>query len=186
MKRDARQILTECLVLAAQSGSEVAFRELHDLWREDLRRLSMLRVERREAADEVLTEVWLGIARGLHRLDDPACFPRWVFQIVDRRSADWIRRRSLDRRREAAAVNAADVLMPAAPNASEPPDDILRLREAIALLPADQRELLHLYYDLDRSVGEIAEVLAIPTGTVKSRLFSVREKLKLQLERIPT
>jgi len=185
MKRDSRQVLTECLVLAAQGGSEAAFTDLYGLWRGDLRRLALVRLERQEAADDVLTEVWLAIARGLHRLDDPACFPRWAFRIVDRRSADWIRQRSLARRRETATVNAADELAPAPAIAVEPPDQIIRLRLAISRLTRDQRELLHLYYDLERSVGEIAEVLAIPTGTVKSRLFSVRENLKQQLERAP-
>ena len=126
MKRDSRQVLTEWLVLAAQGGGETAFTDLHGLWREDLRRLALVRVERPEAADE---------------------------------------------------------LMPTPTAPAEPPDDVLRLRAAIARLPADQRELLHLYYELGRSVCEIAEVLAIPPGTVKSRLFSVRETLKRQLER---
>jgi len=182
MRRDPRQILTEWMVLDAQKGSETAFRDLHDLWREDLRRLALLRVERPEAADEVLADVWLAIARGLHRLDDPACFPRWAFQIVQRRSADWIRQRSLSRRREAAAVDVAHELAPAPTTAIELPDDVLRLRHEIGRLPADQRELLYLYYDLERSVAEIAEILAIPAGTVKSRLFSVRETLSQQLK----
>ena len=68
-------------------------------------------------------------------------------------------------------VNAADELAPSSSTAVEPADDIIRLRSAISRLNLDQRELLHLYYDLERSVGEIAAVLAIPTGTVKSRLF---------------
>jgi RNA polymerase sigma-70 factor (ECF subfamily) len=112
MKRDSRQVLTEWPVLAAQGGGETAFTDLHSLWREDLRRLALVRVKRPEAADEVLTEVWLAIARGLKRLDDPACFPRWAFRIVERRSTDWIRQRSLARRREVAAAQAADELMP--------------------------------------------------------------------------
>jgi len=53
----------------------------------------------------------------------------------------------------------------------KPPDEVLRLRAVIRTLPADQRELLQLYYDLERSIAEIAEILAIPAGTVKSRLF---------------
>jgi len=184
MDRDSRQILTEWLVFAAQAGNESAFKDLYELWRGDLRRLTLVRVERPDAADEVLTDVWLAIARGLRRLDDPACFPRWAFRIVERRSADWIRKRSLARRREVAAARAADELAPAgAGTAAEPTDDVLRLRAAIARLPTDQRELLHLYYELERSVGEIAEVLSIPPGTVKSRLFSIRESLKRQLER---
>ena len=76
MDRDARQVLTEWLVLEAQSGSARAFQDLHDLWREDFRRMALVRVEQLDAADEVSTEIWLAIARGLPRLDDPACFPR--------------------------------------------------------------------------------------------------------------
>ncbi len=185
MNPDSRQVLTEWLVYAAQEGSESAFRDLHDLWRADLRRMALVRVERPAAADEVLAEVWLAIARGLGGLDDPACFPRWAFRIVERRSADWVRRRGLERRREAAALSEADNLAPAATasSAAEPPDDILRLRAAIARLPADQRELLHLYYDAGRSTAEIAEILDLPAGTVKSRLFSIRETLRQKLER---
>ncbi len=185
MNPDAKQILTEWLVLAAQGGSESAFRDLHDLWRSDLQRLALVQVERPEAADEVLAEVWVAIARGLSQIDDPACFPRWAFRIVQRRCVDWIRRRGLERRRVAAAANEAEALAPvAAPSAApEPPDDILRLRAAIARLPPDQRELLHLCYDAGRSVAETAEILGLPCGTVKSRLFSVRETLRQQLER---
>ncbi|MEO6569620.1 MAG: sigma-70 family RNA polymerase sigma factor, partial [Opitutaceae bacterium] len=95
MNRDSKQVLTEWLVLSAQGGSESAFKDLHDLWRGDLRRLALMWVERPEVADEITNDVWLAIARGLHRLDDPACFPRWAFRIAERRSADWIRQRSL-------------------------------------------------------------------------------------------
>lgn len=184
MNPDAKQVLTEWLVLAAQGGSEAAFRDLHGLWRADLRRLAFIRVERADAADEVMAEVWLAIARGLPRLDDPACFPRWAFRIVERRSTDWVRRRSLERRRGDAAAADAELLAPAGvnPGPAEPSDEVTRLRALIARLPAGQRELLHLFYDLGRSVAEIAEILAIPAGTVKSRLFSVRDSLRQQLE----
>ncbi len=186
MNQDAKQVLTEWLVLAAQGGDEAAFRDLHDLWRGDLRRLALVRVEQPLGADEVLTDVWLAIARGLRELDDPACFPRWAFRIVERRSADWVRRRMLDRRREAAAADEADSLAPAAPVAAEPADAVLRVRAIIALLPAEQSELLHLFYELGRSVEEIAEILDVPAGTVKSRLFSVRETLRQKLNRTQT
>jgi RNA polymerase sigma-70 factor (ECF subfamily) len=185
MNPEPKLVLTELLVLEAQGGSERAFRALHELWRSDLRRLALVRVEQPGAAGEVLAEVWLDIARGLHRLDDPARFPAWAFRIVERRSIDWVRQRSRERRHEAAAANAAEALAPAAPAmpAAEPPADVRRLRAAIGRLPVEQRELLHLFYELGRSVAEIAEVQGIPPGTVKSRLFSVREILKQKLER---
>jgi len=181
MNPDAKQVLTEWLVFSAQGGSEQAFRDLHSIWRADLWRLALVRVERPIAADEVMADAWLAIARGLSRLDDPACFPRWAFRIVERRSADWVRRRTLARRREEEVATEAERLAPE-PLASEPSDETERVRAAIALLPAEHREMLHLFYELGRSVVEIAEILGIPAGTVKSRLFSVRETLRQKLE----
>ncbi|HEX2854753.1 MAG TPA: RNA polymerase sigma factor [Opitutaceae bacterium] len=183
MNRDSKQVLTEWLVLQAQGGSESAFKDLHDLWRADLRRLALARVQRPDGADEIANDAWLAIARGLHRLDDPACFPRWAFRIVERRGADWIRNRAHLRRREAVAANEAERLAPAEPLPAETPEAVQQLRDAIVALPAEQRELVNLYYLLERSVAEIAAVLALPAGTVKSRLFSVRETLKHLLER---
>ncbi|CAN5269691.1 sigma-70 family RNA polymerase sigma factor [soil metagenome] len=184
MIRDSRQVLTELLVLDAQRGSERAFRDLHDLWQPDLRRMVRVRVDHPDSVDDVLTEVWLAIARGLSGLDDPACFPRWAFQIVHRRSADWVRKRMLDRRREEMALAEVEQLAPAAPAAEpEPSDDVTAIRAAILQLPSDQQQLLHLHYQLERSIAEIAAVLDIPPGTVKSRLFSIRETLKRKLER---
>lgn len=183
MHRDSKQVLTEWLVLSAQGGSERAFSELHALWKDDLRRLCHVKVQQAEAAAEIVNEAWLTIARGLHGIDDPACFPRWAFRIVDRRCADWIRARSRDRRRETAAAAEVERLAPPTGLPSEPTDEMVHLRSAIDRLATDERELLHLYYDLERSVAEIADVLGIPAGTVKSRLFSLRETLRKQMER---
>src|SRR5687767_15021755 len=116
MNLDPKQALTDWLVLSAQGGDEKAFRDLYELWRADLWRLALVRVERPAAADEVAADVWLAIARNLSRLDDPACFPRWAFRIVERRSTDWVRRRSLERRRESAALAETDSLAPTVPD----------------------------------------------------------------------
>lgn len=183
MTPEAKQTLTEWLVLAAAGGDEAAFRDLHALWRSDLRRLAVVRVERAVAADEVMAEAWVAIARGLHRLDDPACFPRWAMRIVERRCADWIRRQQRERKNAEAIEADPAALAPASPAEPEPADDVHRLRLAIAGLPAEPRELLHLYYELGRSVAEIAEIVDLPPGTVKSRLFSLRDNLRQQLER---
>lgn len=183
MNRDSKQVLTEWLVLSAQSGSEAAFKDLHDLWREDLRRLCFVKVQQAEAVGEIVNDAWLAIARGLGGIDDPACFPRWAFRIVERRCADWVRTRMRDRQRETVAASAADQIAPASSATPEPSDEVVRLRAAISQLPADERELLHLYYELERSVAEIADVIGVPPGTVKSRLFSLRETLRQQMER---
>jgi RNA polymerase sigma factor (sigma-70 family) len=183
MKRDPRQILTEWHILECKRGSTVSFRELYQLWNADFLRWARIRTDDTEGAREVIHDVWIAIARGLPGLDDPACFARWSYRVIVRRSADWVRARATQRRRDAAALAQADTLAPQESGvASEISDELTLLRAAIDRLPPEHRELLQLFYQFERSVAEIAEILGIPTGTVKSRLFSARESLKKQIE----
>lgn len=61
---------------------------------------------------------------------------------------------------------------------------ITTVREAVDRLPGKMKIAVLLYYMEERSVEEIAGILHIPRGTVKSRLYQAREKLKRELEHI--
>jgi len=61
-------------------------------------------------------------------------------------------------------------------------DERSRLAGAVAALPPRDREIVHLYYYRELSVGEVAAILAIPAGTVKFRLFRARRDLAVALE----
>ncbi len=183
MKRDRRQILTEYLVLSAQGGAVDAFRQLHELWAADLRRMALVRIQRMDEVEVVTQEAWLAIAQGLKRLEDPACFPRWVFQIVNRKAVDWIRRQQSDRRRIEHVRDLQDPSTLSGPGAGAE-SDRSKLTDVIARLGADERELLHLFYEAGRTVAEISVIIGILVGTVKSRLFKVRELIKQKIERM--
>ena len=60
--------------------------------------------------------------------------------------------------------------------------DVANLRRAMAHLSDVQRVILRLFYVEDRSVGEISEILTLPPGTVKSRLFYARRRLRESVE----
>jgi RNA polymerase sigma factor (sigma-70 family) len=182
MKRDPRQILTELLVLRVQGQDDGAFTDLHNLWRHDVNRMAFATTGNPAAAAEVAQDSWIAVARGIGRLQDPACFPRWLFQIVRRRAADWVRRRKRERVFETAAVDRSGTGMeqPGRRPGQESPLDA-----AIATLPQAERELLGLFYELDRSVAEISEILKVPLGTVKSRLHALRERLRDEIEKEP-
>lgn len=181
MKRDARQILTELLVLRAQGGDEEAFRKLHELWRDDIKRMAIARLGNQQSGTEVAQDAWIGIARGLARLNDPACFPRWALLIVQRKAADWIRLRQRER---SAQSSAAQVELFCEAVSSSERGGLAELSEAIQGLDREARVLLSLYYEGGRSVAEISEILTVPVGTVKSRLNTVRERLRNKIERI--
>jgi len=175
MARTTESIEAELLVLAAQDGDASAFERLVRQWDAPLRRYAGRLTGRADAAGDIAQETWLAVARGIRRLDDPARFRAWAFRIAHHKSADWANRQ----RREREAVAG----LPAPGEASAPTDEIALLRREIDALPAESRAVLALHYLEGFSVAEISEVLAIPSGTVKSRLHNARERLRERLER---
>jgi len=183
MRRTQEDIQDELLVLQCQDGDREALKLLITRWQPRLTRLAWRLTGEREASRDVVQEAWLAIVRGLRRLHDPATFRTWAYRIVRNKCADWMRRRVTQRRATAQlqAETSAASDEPAGPS-----DEIDRLRAAMATLPADQHTVLTLHYSDELSVADIARVLDIPAGTVKSRLFHARQRLKEVLERIET
>jgi len=140
-----------------------------------------------------MQNAWIAIVRGLRKLDDPARFKPWAYRIVTHKSTDWVRRRVKQRAAEKelihrtgvqAADGASAILNDESSAASDSQDDIFRLRKAMKKLPEDHKAILSLHYLDGMRISDIAEVLSIPAGTVKSRLFHARSQLKNILERI--
>ena len=176
--RIRKQIAEEMLVLAAQAGQAEAFAQLAARWQAGLLRQAGWRTGDHEGAAEVVQDAWAAIVRGLPRLRDPACFSAWARRIVDRRAAEWVRRRQRSRLRSAELADAAEVEAPAGALEAK----ILRLRAAIARLDSEIRLMLAMFYVERMTVAEIGQALGIPAGTVKSRLYHARERLRAILE----
>jgi RNA polymerase sigma factor (sigma-70 family) len=175
-----RPIEDELLVLEAQAGDRTAFDTLVGRWHARLLRHARLLTGDEAAGADVAQESWVGIVRGLRRLDDPARFGPWAYRIVTRRAADWTRQRQRDRRPQRAVEEAP------APEPAEAPeaDEIALLREALARLPGDRRAMLALLHVDGASVATIARIFEIPPGTVKSRLHHARRELRQTIERM--
>ena len=173
--------LDEYLVSLSQAGSIEALDGLARRWTPRLLRYAARVLggsgDSAEAARDVVQETWIGAIRGLRGLRDPAQFPAWIYGIATRKCADAIRANTRRRRLDAQAA-ADDSGRPVANLTSEQQID---LATAIRGLPPIHRAVVHLFYREDMSVEEIASVLEIPAGTVKSRLHHARDALKRQL-----
>jgi len=161
----------------AQEGSRSAMERLVRRWQKRLWRHAYRMTGDVDAAWEVTQQGWLAIIRGLNRLGDPAKFRAWAYRIVTHKAVDWVRRR-----RAARGVVCLDDVSepPMEPAVSETtkPD----LAEVVSGLEAPQRNVVNLYYFERFSVREIADILRIPVGTVKSRLNTARTILRRRLE----
>ena len=178
-----QSIEDELLVLQAQGGDRRALEALAGRWNGRLLRHARLLTGEAAGAADVTQDAWIGIVRGLRRLDDPARFGPWAYRIVTRRAADWTRRRQRDRRLlRAAAAEARPRHATAQPATAA--DEIALLRDAIRKLPADRRAMLALLYLDGASVSLISLIFQIPPGTVKSRLHHARRQLRETMERM--
>jgi len=180
-KRDSGDVLDELLLLRCQSGDAAALEQLAVRWNRRFLGLAYRLTGEAEAAKDVVQEAWVAVVRGLVRLQDPARFRAWAYQIVHRKAVDRIRRRS---RRRALSERLAKE---PAPTSTSEPDPALteavpRLRRAMEKLRPDRRAMLRMFYSDGMTTREIAETLVIPEGTVKTRLFHTRKQLKTLLE----
>ena len=118
-----------------------------------------------DAVGEAILRAW----RKREQLRDPAAGRAWLLKITVNCAYD-------QRRRARPTVPLEEAACAAAP-AQEP----LGLWELVQALPEEQRLAVTLYYYDGLSVGEIAQVLGAPQGTVKSRLSRGRDKLRERL-----
>lgn len=131
---------------------------------------SILPVE--QDCEDAVQNAVLAAWQSLGGLKEPAYFKTWLVRILIRQCY------ALRRRHPFATLPAEDVILDPA---AEPALHDCELRAALNALPDKLRLCIVLYYIEGYAVQECAEILRLPTGTVKSRLARGRERLKAEL-----
>jgi len=167
----------DLLVIDAQDGSRIALDALVRHHHRDLLRFAYSLCRDTALAQDAVQDAWIKVAGRLRRLDDPRAFRGWIFHAVRWRVFDLLKRsHRADRPLEAVdtqAETAAD---------DQDRDRSIDLGAAIAELAPADRETLQLFYVSGLTVPEIAVVLNIAPGTVKSRLHRARNQLRQHFE----
>jgi RNA polymerase sigma-70 factor (ECF subfamily) len=128
-------------------------------------------------------EVFLAFWRDPGRFDPGrGGFGTWILTLVHHKSVDAVRRESTVRRRTVAvADDGQEWSGPPGPGADHGALQAMeagQVRDALGLLPAEQREALALAYFGGYSQREVATLTGVPLGTVKSRMFSGMRRLR--------
>jgi RNA polymerase sigma-70 factor (ECF subfamily) len=132
----------------------------------------------RDQAEEVAQDVFLSLHRNLGEIESPAHAAHWLRRVAVQRSIDASRRRM--RRPVVALENVKEPSVK--PSAGDPLLGEL-LRKLVVSLPETQRMVVILRYQEDLDPTEIAAVMGIPIGTVKSHLQRSLALLREKLER---
>lgn len=173
------------LVSASQRGDQDAFALLVQRHQRRVFNLAFRMLQQYEEACEVTQEAFLAAWQGLPTFRGDARFSTWLYRIAYNCSLKQLELRKRDRALQA-NVEAEQSL---AEGAQEPVDARLEtrarqslVREQLAQLPAKYRIVLILRHLQDMSYEEMAELLKIPIGTIKTHLFRARNLLKERLE----
>lgn len=164
------------LVTRAGRGDRVAFAELVRRHQGKVRALLMRLAGDRSLADDLAQEVFLRAYRGLVGFEGRSSFGTWVYRI----SYNVYLNHRTRTRSFAALPEDYDVRAAAPEDAlSAPRADLRRdLEAAIAELPERYRAVIVLYYLQEVSYPEIAEILELPLGTVKTHLHRAKRLLR--------
>lgn len=170
-QREKERAFSEWLVMRSQQGNREALNSLLELWQERYYLYALRRLNSIETARDVTQDALLAICRNLGKLKDPVTFPSWSYRIVERRCVDWLRKTI----RERDVIDSEKEIPDMAAPDSETTE--IGIAKILGTLEPEIRSLLQLYYMEELSVAEIATILDIPGGTVKSRLFYARKLL---------
>ena len=168
----------ENIIARARRGDADAFEQLVAAYRDQVFRLALRMCGNEADADEVAQEAFLSAWKALPNFRGDSQFSTWLYQLTTHAAIDLMRRE----KRQIAAEDITEVSAPdPAPGPqqqAEQSETRQAVRDAMAQLSPEYRQIVVLRFLQELSYEEIGAVLKLPPGTVKSRLNRAKSQLK--------
>jgi len=174
------------LVVASKAGDQDAFAQLVQRHQRRVFNLVFRMLQQYEEANEVTQETFLAAWQGLPSFRGDARFSTWLYRIAYNCSLKQLEQRKRDTALQV-AVQAEQSLQhescdERAEAEMEAHERQVLVREHLSMLPAKYRIVLVLRHLQELTYEEMAEILTMPIGTIKTHLFRARNLLKERLE----
>lgn len=178
------------LIALAASGSEKAYRELLDRYQRPVFSLIYRMVRDREQAEDLAQETFVKVFNHIESFNPKYKFSSWIFKIASNLTIDALRKKdlktvSLDGSRNAETADEVDATRITVESRDENPEEFLEAKElgqeierAIALLRPEYRQAILLRHVEGRPYEEIADIMGVPLGTVKTFIHRARGELR--------
>ncbi len=170
------------LIRRVRSGDQEAFAELVTTYRERIHRLVYGLLRDRDEAEDVTQEVFIKAYYRISSYKGQSAFYTWLYRVAVNAATDW---RKKWWKRKGLSLSESPTGPEGLADERARPERLAhgrelgqRLDEALGKLPEKYRTILVLREFEGLSYDEIARVLELPKGTVESRLFRARERLK--------
>ncbi len=186
MERDDYQIVQQVL-----KGKKEAFAELVERYKKQVFNVAWRMTNDPEVAMDISQEAFVKIYRSLHQYNPKYKFSSWLLKSVNNLCVDYFRSRKDSTASLDVIMDAGGEGMLASSTSSadeyEKTEETVELRsilkEAIDQLPLDYKSVVVLRHLQNLSYNEISQILNLPMGTIKARIFRARRLLKDYLEK---
>ncbi|MEX2583804.1 MAG: sigma-70 family RNA polymerase sigma factor [Gemmatimonadota bacterium] len=178
------------LVTFARTGSDKAYRELLDRYQRPVFSLVYRMVRDRELAEDLAQETFVKVFNHIESYNPKYKFSSWIFKIASNLAIDCLRKKelntvSLDGSRHARTPDEVESSRISVASEDENPEELLEAKElgeeiegAIGQLRAEYRTAILLRHVEGRPYEEIAEIMEVPLGTVKTYIHRARSELR--------
>ncbi|MCY7346989.1 MAG: sigma-70 family RNA polymerase sigma factor [Pyrinomonadaceae bacterium] len=172
------------LIEKAIGGREDGFEELVRRYQRPITGYVYRMLNNYDASLDVTQEVFIKVYNSLEKYSSEYKFSTWLYRIAHNAAIDWMRRNSVSQQSlETENADGTYQLQIESPQPSpeqerERSEWRTEIESVVKCLPTVYRELILLRHTQDLSYDEIAEVLNLPLGTVKNRLFRAREMMR--------
>ena len=173
------QTIDELLVIQYRAGDSYALQKLVKRWHKTFCEKAYWLTKDADASKDIAQESWNTIMVKIETLKDASKFQSWALRIVFSKSMDWMRSNQKNRKKLESYQQNFEIT-----EDEQGTNETLKkaLLVSIKKLPNDQQIVIRLFYVEDYTLKDISQLLDISVGTVKSRLFHAREKLREQLK----
>jgi RNA polymerase sigma-70 factor (ECF subfamily) len=174
------------LVARAIRGREDGFNELVRRYQRPIAAYVYRMVGDYDAALDLTQEVFIKVYSSLARYRPEFKFSTWIYKIAHNASVDHLRRSASREQAIISEVDGEEREMTVMSRKLSPEQEYAveerraEIERVVRQLPSVYRELIILRHQHDLSYDEIAEVMSLPLGTVKNRLFRAREMMRQQ------
>src|SRR4051794_6520339 len=169
----------EALLRRCRAGDPEALEELVRRWERKLFYYVRRLVANEADAWDILQQTWERVIKGIHNVRDSEKFVPWLYRVarntaLTHRASLLAQERWVDRTASLAELTAAEI--------SESPWSPEEVHRGFETLSAHHRDALTLFFLKDLSIEEMATVLGVSEGTVKSRLFYGKKAMRESLQ----
>jgi RNA polymerase sigma factor (sigma-70 family) len=166
------------IVRSAKHGDQESFAQVYDMIAPELYKVALYTLGNAQDAEDAVSETFIEAYKGIHNLRDEARFKRWMLTILSvrckRRIGGYIKERK--------NVDIDELIDLPSSDSDTPNPEHLSVRDAMASLTDQERQIVVLATVQGYTTREVAEMLGLPHGTVSSKLHRTLKKLKKKIE----